>query len=128
MLSCSPSVAASAAVVTNLFQTYFHMNSLPYDLLLVQSYESDHGPWVQAGVPSSGLFSGGLELKDPDQAARFGGQVNAPADPCYHQPCDMITNVNPVVRQAYHPSRFEVTFLYVMHRLMVCLDVVNSHF
>ena len=55
---------------------------------------SDYGPFIAAGIPAGGLFSGAEELKTEEQAAVFGGTAGAPLDPCYHQACDSITNLS----------------------------------
>ena len=55
---------------------------------------SDHGPFVAAGVPSGGLFSGAEGAKSAEQAARWGGAAGQPFDPCYHRACDDLTNLD----------------------------------
>ncbi len=55
---------------------------------------SDYGPFIEAGIPSGGLFTGASETKTAEQAQRFGGTVDAPYDPCYHQACDRIDTVD----------------------------------
>jgi Zn-dependent M28 family amino/carboxypeptidase len=57
---------------------------------------SDYGPFVEAGIPSGGLFTGAEEIKTPDQAAVWGGQAGAPYDRCYHQACDTVGGVDRV--------------------------------
>lgn len=59
--------------------------------------DSDHGPFSAAGIPTGGLFSGGIEPVTDAQAARFGATANVPADACSHRPCDTLENVNPEV-------------------------------
>ena len=49
---------------------------------------SDHHPFVQAGVPVGGLYTGADEHKSAGEAERHGGTPDAPADPCYHAACD----------------------------------------
>jgi Zn-dependent M28 family amino/carboxypeptidase len=49
---------------------------------------SDYGPFIAAGVPAGGLFTGAEEIKTPEQAQRWGGTAGRPYDPCYHQACD----------------------------------------
>lgn len=39
---------------------------------------SDYVPFVAAGIPSSGIFTG----------------IDNGADPCYHRACDDLTNIN----------------------------------
>jgi len=55
---------------------------------------SDYGPFIEAGIPAGGLFTGAEERKSPAQATQWGGQAGQPFDPCYHQACDTLTNVD----------------------------------
>jgi Zn-dependent M28 family amino/carboxypeptidase len=49
---------------------------------------SDHQPFIQAGIPTGGVFSGANEVISAAQAQASGAREGQPADPCYHQPCD----------------------------------------
>jgi Zn-dependent M28 family amino/carboxypeptidase len=55
---------------------------------------SDYGPFIAAGIPAGGLFTGAEDVKTAEQAAIFGGTAGQAFDPCYHQACDTIANVN----------------------------------
>ena len=55
---------------------------------------SDYGPFIDAGIPAGGLFTGAEGIKTPEQAAIYGGTAGEPYDPCYHQACDTIDNLN----------------------------------
>jgi Zn-dependent M28 family amino/carboxypeptidase len=55
---------------------------------------SDYGPFIARGAPAGGLFTGAEGIKTAAQAAVFGGVANLAFDPCYHQACDDITNLN----------------------------------
>ena len=55
---------------------------------------SDYGPFIAAGIPSGGLFTGAEEPKTPEQAQKWGGTAGQPDDPCYHQACDRTTNID----------------------------------
>ena len=55
---------------------------------------SDHAPFLRAGVPVGGLFTGAGGRKSPEQARRFGGRAGRPLDRCYHRACDTIANVD----------------------------------
>jgi Zn-dependent M28 family amino/carboxypeptidase len=55
---------------------------------------SDYGPFIAAGIPSGGLFTGAEEVKTPEQARLWGGTAGRPYDPCYHQRCDRLSNVD----------------------------------
>jgi Zn-dependent M28 family amino/carboxypeptidase len=58
------------------------------------SGRSDYGPFIAVGIPAGGLFTGAEERKTQLQADAFGGDVGTPFDPCYHQACDTIENVD----------------------------------
>lgn len=53
---------------------------------------SDYGPFMEAGIPSGGLFSGAEGIKSARLASIYGGIANAPFDPCYHKACDDFTH------------------------------------
>jgi aminopeptidase Y len=55
---------------------------------------SDYGPFIAAGVPAGGTFTGAEGIKTPEQAAKYGGTAGQPYDPCYHQACDTTDNVD----------------------------------
>ncbi len=58
------------------------------------SGRSDYGPFIAVGIPAGGLFSGAEGLKTEAQAAIYGGTAGLAYDPCYHQACDTLANVN----------------------------------
>ena len=58
------------------------------------SGRSDYGPFIAVGIPAGGLFTGAEGIKTAEQAAVYGGTAGEPYDPCYHQACDTIANVN----------------------------------
>ena len=43
------------------------------------------------------MFTGAEGIKTSEQRAVYGGLANAPYDPCYHQSCDSLANVNTLV-------------------------------
>jgi Zn-dependent M28 family amino/carboxypeptidase len=57
---------------------------------------SDYGPFIEAGIPAGGLFTGAEELKTPEEAALWGGQAGVAYDRCYHQACDTTANIDRV--------------------------------
>jgi Zn-dependent M28 family amino/carboxypeptidase len=57
---------------------------------------SDYGPFIAVGIPSGGLFTGAEGIKTPEQAAKWGGTAGVAYDPCYHQACDTLGNVDRV--------------------------------
>ena len=55
---------------------------------------SDYAPFVEAGIPAGGLFTGAGASKSEDEATLFGGEAGVAADACYHQACDTQDNIN----------------------------------
>ncbi|MFP5069685.1 M28 family metallopeptidase [Pseudonocardia nantongensis] len=55
---------------------------------------SDYGPFIEAGIPAGGLFTGAEGVKTPEQAQTWGGTAGQPYDPCYHTACDRMTNID----------------------------------
>ncbi|GAA0392958.1 aminopeptidase PaaP [Microbispora corallina] len=55
---------------------------------------SDYGPFIAAGIPAGGLFTGAEGVKTPEEQALFGGTAGQAYDSCYHQACDTIANIN----------------------------------
>ncbi len=60
------------------------------------SGRSDYGEFIAVGIPAGGLFTGAEGIKTADQAAKWGGTAGVAYDPCYHQVCDDLGNVDRV--------------------------------
>ena len=55
---------------------------------------SDHAPFVSAGIPVIGLFSGASETKSERQEDDWGGRAGRPFDACYHLKCDRLERID----------------------------------
>ncbi|WP_236006499.1 M28 family metallopeptidase [Nakamurella leprariae] len=55
---------------------------------------SDYGPFIAAGIPAGGLFTGAEDIKTPEEAALWGGTAGIAFDPCYHAVCDTLGNLD----------------------------------
>ncbi|UQX01689.1 M28 family metallopeptidase [Streptomyces sp. RerS4] len=58
------------------------------------SGRSDYGPFIEAGIPAGGTFTGAEGIKTAEQAAKFGGQAGVAYDVNYHAKGDDITNID----------------------------------
>ncbi|WP_298585407.1 M28 family peptidase [uncultured Kocuria sp.] len=56
--------------------------------------ESDYVAFIEAGIPSGGLYTGDDDTMTGRDARRFDGRAGEPHDPCYHRACDDITNID----------------------------------
>ncbi|HEV2757100.1 MAG TPA: M20/M25/M40 family metallo-hydrolase [Actinomycetota bacterium] len=84
---------AGSEAIERVFQRYFQRQGLatiqtPFD------GRSDYGPFIDVGIPAGGLFTGAEDVKTMEEAELFGGTAGEAYDPCYHEACDTITNVN----------------------------------
>ncbi|WP_062356373.1 M28 family peptidase [Herbidospora yilanensis] len=86
---------------------FYGLRGLPSEEVAFDG-RSDYGPFVKAGIPAGGIFTGADSIKTPDQAEVYGGTANRAFDPCYHKACDTIENVN---RQVLDVSADAVAYI-----------------
>ncbi|KAJ4292049.1 Aminopeptidase Y [Kalmusia sp. IMI 367209] len=55
---------------------------------------SDYDGFIRHGIPGGGIATGAEGVKTKDEAKQFGGKAGDWYDPCYHQLCDDLSNVN----------------------------------
>ena len=79
--------------IEQVFAGFFDARQLPHDPTAFDG-RSDYGPFIAAGIPAGGLFTGAEDEKDETMAARYGGKAGEAFDPCYHRACDSIANVD----------------------------------
>jgi Zn-dependent M28 family amino/carboxypeptidase len=82
-----------SAQIESIFTNYFAGKGLETEPTAFDG-RSDYGPFIAAGIPAGGLFSGAEGIKTEEEAAIYGGTAGEPYDPCYHEACDDITNLN----------------------------------
>jgi Zn-dependent M28 family amino/carboxypeptidase len=56
--------------------------------------QTDTASFLEAGIPTGGLFSGTDDLKTKSQQRRYGGTAGEPYDACYHRACDTTKNIS----------------------------------
>ena len=82
-----------SAQIEQIFTDYFDTQGLATAPTAFDG-RSDYGPFIVAGIPAGGLFSGAEGIKTEQEAIDFGGVAGQPYDACYHQACDNINNLN----------------------------------
>ena len=82
-----------SAAVEKLFETYYQLRGLPAEGDEI-SFRSDYAQFFLDGIAFGGLFTGAEVLKSEEQAAKYGGEAGVAFDPCYHQACDDISNID----------------------------------
>jgi Zn-dependent M28 family amino/carboxypeptidase len=88
----APAPAGSGAI-EKLFTGYFAAKGLRTEPTAFDG-RSDYGPFIAAGIPAGGLFTGAENVKTPAQARVYAGTAGTPTDPCYHKACDTLSNLN----------------------------------
>jgi hypothetical protein len=92
---------AGSTKITALSQNWFEQQNLPWDYTGFDG-RSDYGPFLAEGIVAGGLFSGADDIKTQGQRDRYDrmlsqgmrGIAGIIHDPCYHQECDSIQNIN----------------------------------
>lgn len=87
----SPRNPAGSGFIEKIFLDFFGAQSLVTHPTAFNG-RSDYGPFIGAGIPAGGLFSGAEGIKSSRLAQIYGGQAGEPFDPCYHRSCDNFTN------------------------------------
>jgi Zn-dependent M28 family amino/carboxypeptidase len=82
-----------AARIEREFVSYFTGEGIPTEPTAFDG-RSDYDAFQAAGLATGGLFSGAEGVKTADQAAKWGGTAGQAFDPCYHQACDNIGNLD----------------------------------
>ena len=86
-------IPPGSTAIEDLYESYYTAIGEPYDDTEF-SGRSDYEAFILAGIPSSGLFTGAEEIKTEEQEAIWGGTAGEAFDPCYHQACDTINNID----------------------------------
>jgi Zn-dependent M28 family amino/carboxypeptidase len=86
-------IPPGSPAIEDVYESYYTMVGEPYDDTQF-SGRSDYQAFIEAGIPSGGLFTGAEGVKTPEQAGIWGGTAGMQFDPCYHLACDSFTNAN----------------------------------
>jgi Zn-dependent M28 family amino/carboxypeptidase len=86
-------IPAGSTAIEDLYESYYTKVGEPYDDSAF-SGRSDYQAFINANIPSGGLFTGAEVRKTAAQQAIWGGTAGAQFDPCYHLACDTYANNN----------------------------------
>ncbi len=89
----APNVNPGAAKIEQYFVRYFDSKGVATEPTAFDG-RSDYKPFQDALIAAGGLFSGAEVAKTPAQVIKWGGTAGVPFDPCYHQACDDIDNLD----------------------------------
>ena len=92
--------------ITDLFRQWFNDQKLPWSNSSLGG-GSDYIPFLARGLAVGGVNTGAGGIKSSAERDQYsavlgignGGIANAAFDPCYHQQCDRLQNINPFAYQ-----------------------------
>jgi Zn-dependent M28 family amino/carboxypeptidase len=89
-------VKVASLHIEDLFQMFFEtvINKPWVPTTIDNPGRSDYAAFLAANIPAGGLATGAEEEKSVAQQAVFGGLQGAQMDPCYHEACDTIDNID----------------------------------
>jgi Zn-dependent M28 family amino/carboxypeptidase len=82
-----------SVAIEDLYESYYTLVGEPYDDTAFDG-RSDYQAFIEADIPSGGLFTGAEVIKTAEQQAIWGGTAGEQFDPCYHEMCDTFDNVD----------------------------------
>jgi aminopeptidase S len=68
---------------------------------IIEFIGDDESAFIEAGIPVGVAENGDEDQKMRRQAKEWGGKAGEDYDPCYHQACDNVDNVNRDVLNDY---------------------------
>lgn len=77
----------------DLYIDWYKAQGLNYSFIAFDG-RSDYDGFIRNGIPGGGIATGAEGIKTEEEVAQFGGKAGDWYDPCYHQLCDDVGNVN----------------------------------
>ena len=84
---------AGSEQIRDLYIDWYDAKGIPYTFIEFDG-RSDYDGFIRNGIPASGIATGAEGVKTEEEAGIFGGEAGAWYDPCYHQLCDDLENVD----------------------------------
>jgi aminopeptidase Y len=76
-----------------LYVSWYRDQKLNYTFVPFDG-RSDYDGFIRNGIPAGGIATGAEGIKTKEEEEMFGGKAGEWYDPCYHQLCDDVGNVN----------------------------------
>ncbi|KAI0376281.1 Zn-dependent exopeptidase [Hypomontagnella monticulosa] len=77
----------------DLYVNWYKSQGLNYTFIPFDG-RSDYDAFIRNGIPGGGIATGAEGVKTKEEELMFGGKAGEWYDPCYHQLCDDVGNVN----------------------------------
>ncbi len=82
------------ANLEKVFTDWYAAEGVATEPATVSDGRSDHASFQRAGIPVGGVFTGAGRAMSQEQADKWGGTAGEAFDPCYHSPCDDVSNID----------------------------------
>ncbi|BAP56970.1 aminopeptidase Y [Thioploca ingrica] len=121
-----PNAPEGSVNIKNLFLNYFASQGVgdcvwPTEL----DGRSDYLPFMKAGIPVGGLFTGADGSKTNEQVACSGGTAGIPYDENYHTPNDNLNNINEAILNEMANATAQAVLTFAMTNLSLP-DIADS--
>lgn len=77
----------------DLYVDWYESQGLNYTFIPFDG-RSDYDGFIKHGIPGGGIATGAEGIKTKKEQEMFGGTAGEWYDPCYHQACDLVENLN----------------------------------
>jgi aminopeptidase Y len=77
----------------DLYIDYYEKHGQNYTFIPFDG-RSDYDGFIRHGIPGGGIATGAEGVKTKEEQEMFGGKAGNWFDPCYHQICDTVENLN----------------------------------
>jgi aminopeptidase Y len=103
---------AGSQALRDLYTKWYEKQGLNWTYIPFDG-RSDYDAFIKHGIPAGGIATGAEGIKSKKEQKMFGGVAGDWYDPCYHQLCDDLNNLNMTAwelnaKVSYHPFDFEV--------------------
>ena len=86
-------IPVGSQALRDLYVRWYEANGFNYTFIPFDG-RSDYDAFIRGGIPAGGIATGAEGIKTHEEAIAFGGEPGIAYDPCYHQLCDAVSNVN----------------------------------
>lgn len=106
----------------DLYTEFYEAHGLNFTYIPFDG-RSDYDAFIRNGIPGGGIATGAEVIKTEEEQKMFGGVAGDAFDPCYHQLCDDVSNVNVTAWEVNTKVRVDFC-VYTRRRLLICTQLV----
>jgi Zn-dependent M28 family amino/carboxypeptidase len=112
---------------TSVLKDFYQTNDIPYQEIPNVTCRSDTCGFHLQGIPVAGSTSVSIPMrKTATEASLYGGTAGELYDPCYHLPCDNLTNANSYPLEINTEAVAYAAMVYAMKQVSGSGDAVHA--